>query len=156
MLLPDPASMPGDQVQEFSCRGQTVKYMCKCEGDACPQSYCASSQCQGESSAAFSCDLPCTPQEYDVQCPHGKIPRFVKSFPTCPEHTPRYACKHFDRCEAGEGQRLSLPADLSVPAPPATFDSSVGNRRDKNSAARARPTVALLALPLLALLAASR
>jgi hypothetical protein len=131
-----------------------VKYMCKCEGDACPQSYCASSQCQGDTSAAFSCDLPCSPQEYDVQCPAGKIPRFVKSFPTCPEHTPRYACKHFDRCEAGEGQRVSLSAGRRPPAPP-TF-ARTGDRRDKSSSARARPTVALLALPLLALLAASR
>ena len=154
MLLPD-VPVPSSQVQEFSCRGQTVKYMCKCEGDACPRSYCASSQCQPDGSAGFSCDLPCSPQENHVQCPEGKIPRYIKSFPLCPEHTPRYACKHFDRCESGEGQRLSLPADFSAPAP-AAF-ASVGARREKkNAAGLAAPARVAFVLPVVVFLAARR
>ena len=128
MLLPDPAAIPADQEQKFSCRGQTITYKCKCSGDTCPKSYCASSQCLPESGNEYSCDLPCSPQDADVLCPAGKIPRFVKSFPTCPEHTPRYSCQRFNRCESAKGQALNLPNSV---------DSAPNDgRRSKNSTGR--------------------
>jgi hypothetical protein len=151
MLLPSPAEISADQVQAFSCRGQTIQYKCKCDGAACPKSYCASSQCEPDSGSEYSCDLPCSPQEYDVQCPAGKIPRFVKSFPTCPEHTPRYGCKHFHRCEPAGGQSLSLPTpDLSSSQ---HTPAELNRRGNKNSAARPSCSFALLfVLPLASIL----
>lgn len=130
MLLPA-EDIPADQVQKFECRGQTLKYTCRCEGDACPKSYCASSQCEQHSGGDYACDLPCSPQEYDVQCPVGQIPRFVKSFPTCPQHTPRYACTHFDRCERRGGEVLSLSASSGMEP----VVEAPGFRRDPHSAA---------------------
>lgn len=145
MLLPA-EDIPADQVQDFECRGQNLKYKCGCEGDACPKRYCASSQCEQERGGGYACDLPCSPQEADVQCPAGQIPRFVKSFPTCPQHTPRYACKHFDRCERRGGEQLSLPP--AAPSSP-VVDATVF-RRDQNGAAHrgARPGSAVLPLVL--------
>jgi len=112
---------------------------------ACPKSYCASSQCEQER-GGYPCDLPCSPQEADVQCPAGQIPRFIKSFPTCPQHTPRYACKHFDRCERRGGEQLSLPPA----APSSPVVDATGFRRDQNGAAHrdARPGSAVLPLVL--------
>ena len=145
MLLPA-EDIPADQVQDFECRGQTLKYKCGCEGDACPKSYCASSQCKQEPGGGYACDLPCSPQEADVQCPADQIPRFVKSFPTCPQHTPRYACKHFDRCERRGGEQLSLPPA----APSSPVVDVTGFRRDHHGAAHhgARPGSAALSLVL--------
>lgn len=150
LVLPETPAVPADQVQTFACRGQQLKYTCKCEGESCPKKYCGASQCQEQGDGEYFCDLACTPEEVDVQCPVGKFPRFVKSFPTCPEHTPRYKCKHFDKCEPKGGQSLSLPPPVIEPASAAAVSSE---RRNKNSGARPAASAALLvALPFLALL----
>lgn len=146
LLLPAEEMKGLNEVQAFECRGQTLKYKCGCEGDACPKSYCASSQCEQERGGGYQCDLSCSPKEADVQCPAGQIPRFVKSFPTCPQHTLRYACRHFDRCEPRGGEELSLPPEA---APSAPVVDAAGFRRDRNSAAHCAPRPGYAMLPLL-------
>ena len=142
-------TVPADQVQEFACRGQTVKYMCKCEGNACPKKYCGASQCEQQSEDEYFCDMTCSPTESAVQCPAGKIPRFVKSFPTCPEHTPRYKCRHFDKCESAGGRSLSLPPPVMQPAVSFPAVETVTDRRTKNNnAVPAASSSFVLALPL--------
>ena len=130
------ASSAAGLPRKFSCRGQTVQYTCKCEGDECPSSYCESSQCLQSNGSEYSCDLECSPQENDVLCPEGKIPRFAKSFPTCPQHTKRYACKHFTGCQSVQGQSLVLPAAPAHPTGPAPRGMTRGLRRDKSRASR--------------------
>ena len=156
LVLGDAAEIPADKVQEFSCSGQTVKYACQCEGDACPPSYCSSSQCLQSTQSEYFCDLPCSPKEYDVQCPAGKIPKYVKSFPLCPEHTTRYSCNHFDRCQDAGGQATSLRE--SRPYSASRFGITQGDEMGitKNSAAKAAGSaMLLLVLALVALVAPS-
>jgi len=98
----------------FECGGLKLKYQCGCSGDACPESYCAASECPSQAGDGtgtvdekVDCSLPtCTAQPYEVSCPKGQYPRFAPSFPACPIGSARSECRHFEFCDAKEDMEV--------------------------------------------------
>ena len=46
----------------FECGGLKLRYECKCEGEGCPTSYCAASQCPSQASGGTGTDEEVSPR----------------------------------------------------------------------------------------------